>query len=435
MGPIIIFDKSVLESLNPDEAMWLDNFFLTNITPLFFIETLADLEKQVRAGRTPEAVVGNLAYKTPDASSKCNVHHTTLLAAELSGAGEIEMTHGRPIIGGGEARELGGKTGVIFQQSPEEEAFHRWQQGEFLDLERLQARAWRRGLSNLNLEENYRLFQIFFPIGRPKTLADVKRFVDFHISGPDQEAVLRFGLALVGVPAEAQESVLERWSKAGKPEIAKFAPYFTYVFSVDLFFNLALAADLIGRGRPSHKIDLAYLYYLPFCMVFTSNDKLHAELAPYFLRPNQTFVSGGELKADLAKLDAHYDSLPQESKDRGVISFAFYPPLDEAFLVTRLWDKHMSPQWREHSAKARPRPDAEASKKILEDIRRFEEAGIPVPDERRQGSGEPDHMLIKRKVYPQKGKWRRFPPEVLNRRKNEKGEWEDIGADSKTTET
>lgn len=55
LGPILIFDKSTLQSLNPDEAMWLDNFFLTNITPLFFIEMLADLEKEVRSGRTPTA--------------------------------------------------------------------------------------------------------------------------------------------------------------------------------------------------------------------------------------------------------------------------------------------------------------------------------------------------------------------------------------------
>lgn len=64
-GPILIFDKSTLESLNLDEAVLLDSFFVTNITPLLFIETLADLEKEIQAGRTPEQVVGNLARKTP----------------------------------------------------------------------------------------------------------------------------------------------------------------------------------------------------------------------------------------------------------------------------------------------------------------------------------------------------------------------------------
>ena len=76
MEPMLIFDKSFLESLNPDEAAWLDNFFRTCITPLFFIETLADLEKEVRRGRTPEQVVGSLAYKTPDMNSHVSPHHT-----------------------------------------------------------------------------------------------------------------------------------------------------------------------------------------------------------------------------------------------------------------------------------------------------------------------------------------------------------------------
>ncbi|MFH1562234.1 MAG: hypothetical protein ABIF11_02270 [Nitrospirota bacterium] len=74
MGPSLIFDKSALQSLNPDEAMWLDNFYLANITPLFFVETLADIEKKVQAGKTPEQIVGNIAYKTPDTGC-VNTHH------------------------------------------------------------------------------------------------------------------------------------------------------------------------------------------------------------------------------------------------------------------------------------------------------------------------------------------------------------------------
>jgi hypothetical protein len=65
-GPILIFDKSTPQGLNPNQANWMDNFFMSNITPLFYIETLADLEKEVKAGKTPEQVVGEIAYKTPD---------------------------------------------------------------------------------------------------------------------------------------------------------------------------------------------------------------------------------------------------------------------------------------------------------------------------------------------------------------------------------
>ena len=58
VGPITIFDKSALQSFNPDEALWFDWFYKTNLTPLFYVETLADLNKQMRGGRTPDGPGG-----------------------------------------------------------------------------------------------------------------------------------------------------------------------------------------------------------------------------------------------------------------------------------------------------------------------------------------------------------------------------------------
>lgn len=131
-GPILIFDKSALQALNPDEAHWMDNFFMSNITPLFHIETLADLEKEVKAGKTAEQVVGDIACKSPDMQAFPNVHHLTLVWGELMGKDEIKMI-GFPIIAGGQAVTVEGATGVIYKQSPEQEALNRWQQGEFLE--------------------------------------------------------------------------------------------------------------------------------------------------------------------------------------------------------------------------------------------------------------------------------------------------------------
>src|SRR5205085_8260 len=99
MGPITIFDKSALQSLSADEAVWFDMFFSGNVTPLFYVETLADLEKAVRDGQTPEHVVGALASKTPF-SAVPNMHHRTLYLSELAGASPITMD-GRPTIAGG----------------------------------------------------------------------------------------------------------------------------------------------------------------------------------------------------------------------------------------------------------------------------------------------------------------------------------------------
>jgi hypothetical protein len=75
-GPVLIFDKSTLESLSLDEAVLLDNFYMSNITPLFYVECLADLErKMVRMKSTPEQLVGSLAERTPDSQASANVYH------------------------------------------------------------------------------------------------------------------------------------------------------------------------------------------------------------------------------------------------------------------------------------------------------------------------------------------------------------------------
>jgi hypothetical protein len=45
MGPVALFDKSFLQSLSLDDAVWFDHFFAPVICPIFFVETLADLKK------------------------------------------------------------------------------------------------------------------------------------------------------------------------------------------------------------------------------------------------------------------------------------------------------------------------------------------------------------------------------------------------------
>ena len=69
-GPTLIFDKPSLESLNLDEAVLLDSFYSSVITPIFFVECLADLEKNIRSKSTPEQLVGSLADRTPNGAPK-----------------------------------------------------------------------------------------------------------------------------------------------------------------------------------------------------------------------------------------------------------------------------------------------------------------------------------------------------------------------------
>ncbi|HXV80432.1 MAG TPA: hypothetical protein VEG60_11175 [Candidatus Binatia bacterium] len=209
---------------------------------------------------------------------------------------------------------------------------------------------------------------------KPRTLLDTKSFTDGLIDKLDQEGILRSGLGLIGLSGDWHERVIARWQVAGRPAVRHFAPYFRYVLSVDIFFYLAIGADLISRVRPSNKIDFAYLYYLPFSMVFASNDTLHSRVVPLFLRSYQTFVEGAALKEDLGKLDRYFSLFPEEIKNEGVFRFATYPPKEGSFLVTQLWDKYL-PGWRKSESEREP-----LSRNTEIDIRKIE------PDQKRRNS-------------------------------------------------
>jgi hypothetical protein len=277
IGPILLFDKSALEGLSVDESVWLDAFFYPNITPLFFVETLADLEKEVSRGRTPEQVVGRLAEKTPT-GGHANVYHLRLALNDMLG-GPVEMAR-VPVISGGESVEAGhGKKGLVFKDAPEREALRRWEDGKFLDVERGFAKAWRSTLSGYDLNAAYQQGrETISRTRRPRDLAEAKALASELLEKPRSRAT-RAALEAFPVAQAGRRVLSERWRAAGEPPMAQYAPYAAHLLTVDLFFSIGLGADLISRERPSNKVDMAYLYYLPFCMGFTSSDNLHARTA------------------------------------------------------------------------------------------------------------------------------------------------------------
>lgn len=406
-GPTLIFDKSALESLSVDEAVWLDNFYRTTLTPLFFVETLADLEKEVADGRTPEAVVGNLALKTPVQNSLPNVHHRTLALGELLGH-PVEMVHHFPIVPGGRSVRSGEQRGVIFDAMPEYEAFERWQEREFIALERGAARLWRQALSGVDLEVIHQRFRPGHGQRRLPDLAAAQAAADAIVRRDRfRYALLKVALAALGTPPDVRAEILRRWKVAGGPPLSRFAPYTAYVLTVDIFFNLAIGSELIGRERTSNKVDIAYLYYLPFCMVFASGDRLHKRVVPCFLGPDQEFLDRDALKADLARLDAHFSALPSEVRARGLSEFATYPP-DGDFVATRLWDRFL-PAWRRNQERRSAR-SPEGDRRTLAYLRRMEEAE---PDLAPQADVEDaDFVQFSRRVPMTLGKWQLLPPEV-----------------------
>jgi hypothetical protein len=407
-GPITLFDKSALQILTVDEAVWFDTFYFPSMTPLFFVETLADLEKDIKSGSRPDQYVGALAEKTP-LGGGINVHHHTLSVNELLG-NKFHMRHVPVVAHGNSVTTPSGGRAVVYDPPPEAQALSRWEEGQFLEVERRFAKSWRDALSGIDLDAIFRQGRdIISRIGRPKDLLAAKVAATELLRNPSSRYVSDALMELE--PEDMARAIIDRWKRHGSPPIKEFAPFTAHTLTVDLFFCLSLGADLIGRERPSNKIDIAYLYYLPFCMVFTSRDKLHEKTAPLFLDEDQAFVRGDDLKADLAKLDAHYSRLSEEEKLRGVMSFAHYPPVDEDFLVSKLWDKFLTPEWRERASRPADIMSKEDEAKIVAEINKITDAP--------RLSGKPllplekaDAMVVRRRVPVYRGKWRMLPPEV-----------------------
>jgi hypothetical protein len=327
MGPIALFDKSFLQTLSTDESVWFDHFFYPVICPLFFIETLADLEKAPREGRTAEQEVGIIAAKTPQMSGAPCYFHTGMYVQDLMG-NHVPM-NGQIPMAGIKTVTRNGEIAAVADEPPEARAFTRWQRGQFQQLEREHARAWRTRLASMDLTSIEKAMK--HAGVNSKTCKDLKsalRMADATVIGLTK-SYGRFDamLDVLEVPATNRQRIKERWKRLKHPPLASFAPYAAHVLRIQIFFWVAMGANLIASSRPSHQVDMAYLFYLPFCSVFVSTDKLHRLCAPLFLRPGQSFVWGPDLKTDLAAINAHYSTFPDEVKNTGIFKFSKTLPM------------------------------------------------------------------------------------------------------------
>ena len=406
MGPMALFDKSFIQSLSENESVWFDHFFLTNVCPLFYVETLADLEKPTKS-RSARQEVAIIARKYPETQSGPCAYHQDLVVGDLLGqyvpmTGQVPLATSRLV-------EVHGEVGAVSEDSPVADAFQRWQRQESLQIERLYASAWRKSLGSAG--RGY-VTSVLWPLGldaeRCKTLEAAKRLADSVMSDNERaRALLDIALSLPDIREHDRLRIAQRWSAAGSPPLARHAPYAAFVLGVDVFFALALAASLISGERPSNRVDIAYLYYLPFCVLFVSSDKLHRSCAPLFLREDQEFVWGGDLKKDLGSIDVHYQGLPVEVRERGIWAFASYPPQEGRSLVASLWDRHL-PGWRQTGADKPPKRGSGPAA-VLDRVRSMRQSPTISHGEVTLDPRDVRGVVVQHRVRRVKGSWYQVP--------------------------
>jgi hypothetical protein len=419
--------------LSKDEAVIFDCLFSTVICPVFFAEALADLSKT--AGRTtPEKLVSDIADKTPVMHSYPNVSHHALLESELDGnkldlRGVPHLAHGKFTF------DSSGRKSIIYNESPEADAFSRWQDHKFQEVEKSFAAAWRESLSNAENGKLASIARAAFSISEtPKNLEDAFNIASTVALMADQaETNLVLGCRILGLTNAVSNSAREHLISLGRPPLTEVFPYFVHCLKVELFFHIAVDKTLISPDRASNKIDITYLFYLPFCRFFVSNDKLHKRSAVLFLNAGQEFVDGAKLKADLQVMCAHYMLLAEEIEAEGIFRVAKLPPLGPDSLSTMLWQRasfgaNEKTRTFESATSVEAARDSqsddvgrpEVNSKLVSEIKeRIEsmKAGAPL----KAGSGlsmdEIDQVAIERKIPLRRGRWRLLPKGIEKEKK------------------
>ena len=304
IGPLLIFDKSFLQMLNPEEISELSLHFKFVGTPTLIGEIIADLKLEAPKRGLPADVVQALSRKMRKAYGLQPANYRKLALASLH-AHEISMIGQVPVDGSAPNVHITqDRQGVLYDSTPEQILWARWADGRFDAADELAATTWRNGIDQIDLEELAALWKAFssrnFSSARNQgeLISAIDRFLG-DTSRKIQREILDMTLDLVKANAQDRRVPHALMNIGEMRSVVEFAPYAASVLRLFLAFVCGLTRGFIGP-RPTHYIDLQYLYYSPFCMVLASNDRFHREMWPATAGVH-TFVWGEDLKGDLRR--------------------------------------------------------------------------------------------------------------------------------------
>lgn len=355
MGPSLMLDKSTLQSLSRSEMEVLRRYFSLVIPPVLLLEILADLKKPSGSERDPR--VQDLARRIVPASSLPVLpDYRELIKAEFASS-RIAMDYRPIVLNAKRVRDGEGKHGTVLQQSREEEALLRWQQGDFEAAEELLAEQYRRSIREMDVEALQRQLQSeYSPRLNLPTLSATVEFVEDIVACGDPELLLRWFIGDAFGESSLPPSALP---KTGiKSGIEHCFPYTSYCLKISLLFHFSLAFRHVST-RPTNRIDLEYFFYLPFTLGFSSGDLLHRDLFESIRRPKNDFCYRDDLKLDFRRI------LNEGSNNPLLLQQVKPPDLAPDSFTFQMWAKHMKPVSgkRENMAKSL---SEEAKRKLMD---------------------------------------------------------------------
>lgn len=398
MGPTIILDKSSLQALSKKELILLNKLYFVNIPPVLTIEILSDLKKSKEPNLLNKEAVIEIANKLIQGDNAINVHYLNPVISSLLGSDDINSR--RTLVGGGKkVKDKNGKIGFQIFETSEQAAIRNWQRGDFTEAEKSLASKWRAYTKEIDLEALKRQWSVV-----KTTYPDCKDYGTLLSISENwlnnekmQSQLLFLMLEELRLDQEVSSSIFYRWESGEYKLLKDFAPYFYFVSKVDISFRLGLVYNMITT-RPTNRIDCEYIYYLPFCNIFSSRDNFHKSFVPQFLADDQIFINGDELKADLKNIIDILEKEDAELKFEWNNNFSIEPPNNEASLTYQMWKRYMplwSPGWFYRKSDF-PKRDSKIAEELNEKINSFEELEFNPLD--KFNDDEIDFISIERQI-------------------------------------
>ena len=375
MGPKIILDKSTFQSLSFEEIVTLHNYYFVVVTPVLIMEILGDLTKPKTADsetiKKAMQLAQQLAQKIQQRNSCITANHHSLIINSLLG-NSVPMERRPIIIHNESAISNEGKKGVIIEESQEEIALHRWREGKFSEAEQILSLNWRTQTTKpdklLLIKDQFK--KQFPSIPKLFDLEKLKCELDKAIVSPEhQTIILKEFVSFLQIDIQSIQKIFLRWEHNDFKTLKDFSPYAFFCFKIQLFFLQALGLELIST-KATNDIDLSYLFYLPFCNIFSSNDKFQKKMMTFFLGEDQSFISVKDLKNDLKGLILEEKMIKEGRK---------YTPKNPESHTYKLWEKYID--WFPDEEELIYKLEAEENKRMQQIMKDLKEQKITKVDE------------------------------------------------------
>jgi hypothetical protein len=151
MGPIILLDKSIFQSLSHDEVGFLFKHYTVCIPPVLILEIMGDISKPPREEYFKLNDAQWLAQKVEGSDSGIPVNCRKMLTASLLG-NPIPMTGQIPLDTGVRVPDSKGGYGVVFEEPYARKLLRKWAAGTFTDKDHETSNILRETIQTFDLE-------------------------------------------------------------------------------------------------------------------------------------------------------------------------------------------------------------------------------------------------------------------------------------------